>query len=170
MTEPPPIHVRCVGPLQGRFYRAVAAVQSAWMFAVVWRRMRWHDRMALIAEWQSISAEERRLFPQFAGRYLRRAMFGMRIGRDTEELEELQRRREDELLVALTADAQPPDAELAAAPLITGWRLSPTYTAGLYVRGTRDGRDFTTGEVVEIDALRRWVCDRGGALYRLGPR
>ena len=97
-------------------------------------------------------------------------MFGMQLGRDTEEQEELQRGREHELLGALTTNAQPSDAELAAAPLITGWRVSPTDTAGLYIRGSRDGRDFTTGEVVEIDALRRWVRDRGGVLHRLAPR
>lgn len=170
MTEPTPTRVRRVGPLLARFYRAVAAVRSAWMFAVVWRRMKWHYRMALLTEWEEIGEDERRLFPEYAGRHLRRAMFGMRLGRDTEELEELQRRREGELLAALTTDAQPSDAEVTAAPLIAGWRLSPTDTAGLYIRGTRDGRDFTTGEVVEIDARRRWVRDRRGVLHRLAAR
>jgi hypothetical protein len=82
--------VRHVGPWKRRWYRAVAAVQSAWMFAVIWRRMPWHYRMSWLAEWEEISDQERGWFPKVAGRYLRRGMFGMRLGRDTEELETMQ--------------------------------------------------------------------------------
>jgi hypothetical protein len=104
--------VRHVGPWKGRWYRAVAAVQSAWMFAVVWHRMPWHYRMTLLSEWEEISAEERRWFPEAAGRHLRRAMFGMRLGSDTEELEAMQGRDAETLRMI---DERPRQAFDAAA-------------------------------------------------------
>lgn len=69
---------------------------------------------------------------------------------------------------ALTEYEQPTHDELETAPWITDWRWSPTDTAGLYVRGICDGRDFTTAEIMAIDPARRWVRDRDGRLYRLG--
>lgn len=84
--------VRYVGPWKRRWYRATLALQSAWMFATVWLRMPWHYRITLL--WEEIGSDERRLFPEFAGRYLRRAVFSMRIGRDTEIQEQMQRQHD----------------------------------------------------------------------------
>jgi len=81
--------VRHVGRWKGRFYRAVAAVGSAAMLVNIWRRMPWHDRMLLLADWEELSPRERLEFGPVAGRHLKRAMFGYRMGIDTEELEAL---------------------------------------------------------------------------------
>ncbi len=50
------------------------------MFAALWRNMKWHHRMMMLADWENLSPERRRSFGPVAGKVLWLALLDHQMG------------------------------------------------------------------------------------------
>jgi hypothetical protein len=62
-----------------------------------------------------------------------------------------------EWIKAVASDARPSERELSEAPCLDRWSFALLDGAGLFMRGTVEGRPVSSEEIVELDACRRWA-------------